>query len=560
MYCWSGIPEEYGSGLDGYRDVPICNYVRLARERHISDLKRSLTEESYPFFYDDGAASRAVWFFSLLRHADGEWANKPFILADWQEFDIVRPLFGWKRKADGLRRFRTAYIEVPRRNGKSALLGAIANYCLIADNEYGAQCYVAATKEAQARILWNYSKKMLELSPELASEIQVFKSAICCPELYSRFMPLGRDSRTQDGFSVHCGIIDEYHAHKTSDMYDVISSGRGSRRQPMLIAITTAGENSAGPCKRESDYAKSILEGTIENDSYLVFIATVDDPNDWGSPIEWQKANPNWGISIYPEQFKSEYTDASQSEYKQAGFKRKRLNIWVQGVQKWLSVDEWRKSGNKFDCKELLGLPCWGGLDLSSTRDVAALVLIFWVHGRIKVLPWLWCPKDTIAKRAREDGVQYNVWADSGSLIATEGNVVDYTVIKQTILNLHSAYKILEISYDPWNATQLTTELVAEGVKLVPCRQGFASLSAPTKELEKLIASGSLDHNAHPVLEWMASNVVVVKDAAGNIKPSKEKSADKIDGIVALIMALSARMLSPNEEQFLYNSEGIYFG
>lgn len=558
MAKWSGVPEEWGLGH--YRDVPICNYVRLGRERHISDLKRSLTDPAFPFYYDEEAADHAVWFISLLRHAEGEWAGQPFVLEDWQEFDIVRPLFGWKRKADGLRRYRTAYIEVPRRNGKSALIGAIACYCLIADKEYGAQVYCAATREQQARIVWNYAKKMLELSPELRDEVQLFKSAICSKELYSRFLPLGRDSKTQDGFSVHCGIIDEYHAHKTSDMYDVLSSGRGSRRQPLLVVITTAGEGVSGPCKRESDYVKSLLEGTIENDTYFGFVATVDDPEDWKNPIEWQKANPNWGISIYPDQFQSEFTDAEQSEYKQASFKRKKLNIWVQGEQKWLSVAEWAACNRTFDPKDLLGKPCWGGLDLSSTRDLTALLLTFPMNGRVKVLPFFWCPKESIAKRSKDDGVPYDAWARNGFLTATEGNVVDYGVVKATILDLEKLYDIQEISFDRWNSTQLTTELSNEGVKMVPFGQGFGSMSSPSKELEKLVASCCLDHNDHPILKWMAANVIVVKDAAGNIKPSKEKSSEKIDGIVSLIMGLGARMLSPGQEAFVYDQNGLFFG
>jgi phage terminase large subunit-like protein len=279
---WNGNPDDWGQ----YRDVPWSAYVLKARTRHIEDLKRAQRgDKSFPFYYDWQAGEHAVRFIELLRHVDGEWAGRPFILTDWQEWDIVRPLFGWKRK-DGLRRYRDAFISVARKNGKSSLVAAIGAYMLLADKEFGAQVYATATKEEQARIVWEMARKMIEFSPELRNEIKSFKRTFVCDKTGSRFMPLGRDSKTMDGFSVHCGIVDEYHAHKTSEMYDVIDDGRGARRQPLLLTITTAGFNVSSPCKKEWDIAVRLLEGHLTNDSYFAFIATVDNSQAWREPVE----------------------------------------------------------------------------------------------------------------------------------------------------------------------------------------------------------------------------------------------------------------------------------
>lgn len=571
MSDWDGIPEHWGWGH--YRDVPVCKLVLASRRRQINDLIRAAQNDpEFPYYYDDKEADQAVQFFRLLRHVEGEWKGKRFELVDWQEWDIIRPLYGWRHRETGYRRFRTAYIEIPRRNSKSTMAAGIAAKGLIADAEARGQVYAAATKEEQALIVWETAKDMILTSPELRKFIEPFKRSLFCPRLGSRFKPLGRDSRTQDGLSVHLGVIDEYHAHKTTEMLDVLSSGRGSRRQPLLVIITTAGFGTHSPCKKESDIAKRIINGAVKNEQYFAYITTVDDPAKWDDPVEWQKANPNFGISVYEEGFRAEFEEARLSPGKQNGFKTKKLNIWTEQSSRWLSLEQYNKCGGPIDWGKLKGKRCFGGLDLGISRDLSAFCLAFMdekpkvalvqdgklMQPKVYLLAKFWVPEETLHDRSRMEGVPYAEWADAGFITTTPGNSTRYDIIRRDINALADEFEIAEIAVDRAHAHQLMTELADDGITIFKHAQNMMAMNMPCRSFEELILQGRLQHGDNPVLAWQVSNVAIVRDGNENIKIVKDKSGDRVDGVVAGAMAVGRLLVAPEPTNFVYNMRGIY--
>lgn len=496
------------------------------------------------------AADKAVWFFEQLRHFDGEFAGQPFVLADWQEWDIIRPLFGWKCLADGTRRFRKAYKEIARGNGKSMLEAGIAAYMFLADKEYGAQVYTAATKEEQAQIVWGMARRAMELSPTLRSEFQSFKKSLYNEYLGSTFRPLGRDSKTQDGFRVHCGIIDEYHAHDTEGMLEVLASGSVKCRQPLISIITTAGFNVSGPCKKESDYAKRLLEGAVENERYFAFVATVDDPEKWDEEAEWHKANPNLGISVYLDTFRTEFDEAKQKPSKQAYFKTKNLNIWTNEVTKWIPVSKYSECDAEIDWEKFRGQRCFAGLDLGISRDISAFVMAFLGDEKPEPLVYLkakyWIAEQGMMERYKIDGVHYPEWAEAGWITATPGETTRYDIVRKDINALAELYEIKEIAIDRAHAHQLMQELQDDGFDIVKHAQTMLAMTYPCRSFEELIYSKRLRHGNDPVLRWMTSNAVIAQDGNGNIKLMKDKSSDRIDGVVAAVMGIGRLLIAPD--------------
>jgi len=568
---WDGIPEHWGKGH--YRDVPVCRLVKAVRQRQINDLLRSQQNDpAFPYRYDDELGDKVVKFFSYLRHVEGEWKGQRFILVDWQEWDIIRPLFGWVHKETGYRRFRTAYIEIPRRNTKSTMCAGITSYMLLGDSEHRGQVFSAATKEEQALIVWEVARDMILASPELRDYIEPFKKVLYCPRLGSKFKPLGRDSRTQDGLSVHCGVIDEYHEHKTTGMLDVLSSGRGSRRQPLLAVITTAGFGTHSPCKKESDMVKRVITGQANNDSYFGYVATVDDPLKWDDPVEWQKANPNFGISVYADGFKAEFEEAKLSPHKQNGFKCKKLNIWTEQASRWISMEAYSKCDSEFNPEMLRGKRCFGGLDLGITRDLSAFALAFQddkqkepiikdgklLLPKVYLLMKFWIPEETKFERSRIEGVPYAQWADEGWITTTPGNSTRYDIIRRDIMQLAESYEIAEIAIDRAHAHQLMVELADDGMTIVKHAQTMLAMNFPCRSFEELILQGRLVHGNNPVLRWQVSNVAIVKDGNENIKVVKDKSGDRVDGVVASAMAIGRLLAAPEPVNFVYNTTGVY--
>ena len=532
--------------------APVSRMVQLARER---DARDWATADEKGLYFDFDAARRAVKFFGQLKHWKGEWAGQPFQLAKWQAEDILFPLFGWHR-ADGTRRFRIAYLEVPRKNGKSTFAAGIGLYLLGADGESGAEVYSCGTKRDQAKIVFNDAKEMANRSPEYRGIAQVLTNAITVRRTGSTFLPLGADSNTLDGLNPHGTILDELHAHKTRELWDVMVSAVGARRQPLTLAITTAGVYAPESIGWEQhDHAVKVLEGTLEDDAYFAYIASADPDDDWREASTWIKANPNMGTSLKLDYIRDQAQRAADTPSALNAFLRRHLNIWTQQAERWIASTDWNACNLRASPEQLAGAEAFAGLDLASTKDIAAFVLVFPdVNGTFDVVCRFWCPEDNIETRARLDRVPYDQWVRDGYLTATPGNVIDFDVILRDIVELGELYNIREIGFDRWGAPQITTQLGNEGFEVFPIGQGFASLSAPAKAVEVLVKRRQLAHAANPVLRWMSSNVTIEEDAAGNIKPSKKRSSEKIDGMVALIMAVD-RALRYADEANIHSGE-----
>lgn len=500
-------------------------------------------------FYDEDSADHAVTFFNkYLRHSKGEWAGRPFTLLEWQEWDVIRPLFGWIRP-DGTRRFRRAYIEIPKKNGKSTLSAGIALYLLVADGEAGAEVYSAAADREQASIVYREAASMVQASPHLEDVLLVTDSrkTIGHPESRSWYRALSADAFTKEGLNIHGLIFDELHAQPNRVLWDTLKYGGASRRQPLFVSITTAGYDRNSICYEQHTYAKRVMAGEARDISFFAFIAAASEDDDWEDPKVWRKANPSFGITIKEDQFRSDYLEAKQNVSSQNAFRRYRLNQWTQQDERWLDIGKWRQCPAVPPDNLTRKTPFFAGLDLASTQDVAAYVQLFYENGFYAKCHFF-IPKERLLARVKKDRVPYDVWEKQGWLTATRGNVVDEDAIVEEILRSAAQHKCKEVAFDRWNASHVVTRLMDEGITMVPLGQGFASMSFPSKELEKLVIDAKLNHGGNPVLEWMAGNVATETDAAGNIKPSKKKSMEKIDGIVALVMAL-ARYIVHNKPQ-----------
>lgn len=516
--------------------------VRLAAARHLSDLD---TGRDRGLRWDPAAAGRVVEFFRrFLRHSKGEWAGQPLDLAPWQEFRLGS-VFGWKR-ADGLRRFRVAHHEVARRNGKSTEAAGVGLYMLDADGEPGAEVYSGATMRPQARIVWDEAARMVRRHPALRRRIVVLQANMSVEETASRFVPLSADEDTLDGLNVHCAIIDELHAHRTRAVWDALDTGTGSRRSPLLWAITTAGYNQAGVCYENRAYCVDVLEGRVSDDSWFAYIATLDDPDAWQDEAAWPMANPNLGASVKLADLRQMAAKARASPAAVNSFLTKRLNIWTQQHTRWLSLDTWDENGGgPVNPVSLAGRRCYGGLDLSSVSDLTAFVLLFPRDDpeTCDVLARFWCPAAQLANPANRYRDQYAAWAREGHLTVTPGDAVDYAFVREAILRDAATYHVVDMNIDRlFQAHQLAAELADEGLTVVGMGQGFLSMAAPVRELERRLLLRKVRHGGNPVLRWMAGNVTMRLDPAGNAKPDKATSQGKIDGIVALVMALDRAM------------------
>ena len=508
-------------------------------------------------WFDIEAAEHVREFFrTFLRHSKGQWAGQPFELLEWQWTDVVAPLFGWMR-ADGSRRFRRAYIEIPKKNGKSTLGAGLSLYMLVGDGEEGAEIYSAAADRAQASIIYNEAENMVKASPELSSHLlcTTSRKTLGFPRTNSTYTALSADVPTKEGLNIHGLFFDELHAQRTRDLWDTLTFGGAARRQPLLCAITTAGWDRHSICYEQHQYAEQILDGRFEDWSFFPYKRAAADDADWTDPEVWEAANPSYGTILTADEFGESCRAAQASPVKENTFKRYRLNIWTEQDVRWLQMAEWDKCAGSVDGME--GKECFAGLDLSTTTDISALVLCFPEDGGFTLKPFFFVPTLGAHERERKDKVPYLTWARQGFIELTEGNVVDYDVIRARIGELGKEYNIREIAIDRWNSTQLATQLDGDGFEVVPFGQGYASMSAPTKALEALILSGKIAHAGNPVLRWMAGNVTVETDAAGNLKPSKKKSQEKIDGIVATIMGIGRANVDEGGHESVYNTRGL---
>lgn len=501
--------------------------------------------EDGPYWYDQRAADAAVSFFHKhLRFTEGQWAGQPFLLEPWQEHDIIRPTFGWKR-ADGTRQYRRVICWVPRKNGKTELAAGVSLLTLLGDGEQGGQVYSIAKDKDQARLVFSKAGAMVNLSPDLSALLEPFKTSIYCAELNASFKPLSGNAGGKHGLSMSGLIGDEIHEWPSGDLYTFVHQSSGARRQPLEFLISTAGQR-IGFGWETWEYCIKVRDGVVSDDETLVIIYAADPAADWTLEETWRSANPNYDVSVKADYLRAECLRAQESPRHENDFKRYHLNLWTEQAVRWLPMDRWRELCGDVPWEEMAeanrGRRCFGGVDLAATTDLTASVLVFPPDDDVKVwrfLPRFFVPSEAIANRVRRDRVPYDKWARSSALIATEGNVVDYDFVKTQILADAEMFQIERFGFDPFNALQVMIQLGGEGLPTEKVRQGFLSLSGPSKELERLLLSGMFEHGGHPILDWCASNVAIEMDAAGNIKPSKSKSTERIDGIAALVTALA---------------------
>jgi phage terminase large subunit-like protein len=570
--------------------------VELAVERHVRDLKEA---HRRGYWFDEAAAGRVLRFVGLLRHWKGQWSGQPVTPEPWQAF-ILWSVFGWKRQ-DGTRRFREVYQEVAKKNGKTLMIGAVGDYLVIADGEPGADVYTAATKLDQARIPHRDAIEMLRRSPELLKYTEIYKDAITVPETSSKYLPLGADSTTMDGLNVHGAIIDELHAHKNRGVVDQLITATASRSQPLVWEATTAGYDRNSICWEKRQYGVNILDRTYpedtDTDAFFAYIATLDEGDDWKDEKTWIKANPNLGVSVNLDTLRAQALKAQRSPAFENAFKRFRLNIWTEQLERWLSIEAWDTCGYEeekapehlpdpvpLELEQFQGRPAWGGLDLAQTQDLSALG---WVIPRDEdadeldedeggddedledgaveeesrtvydVVLRFFIPEERMKERVERDKVPYDVWVRQGFIQTTPGNVIDYAWIKKQLLEDAKILQVREVAFDPHNAIQLTLQLSDEGMPMVPFSQGILNMSPPTKDLMTKVLSRRMRHHRNPVLRWMAGNLVVKVDENGNLKPDKKRSAEKIDGMVALIMGIARASLRGGDGDSVYETEKL---
>ena len=512
--------------------------------------------------YDKAKADRAVKFIENLCHTKGKWAGKRFWLLPWQE-QLIRDIFGIV-KPDGYRQFRTAFVEICKKVGKSELAAAVALYLLYADNEPSAEVYGAAADRQQASIVFDVARQMVEMSPALLkrSKLMTATKRIVNYGNSGYYQVLSAEVGGKHGFSVSGLVFDEIHTQPNRQLYDVLTKGSSDARQnPLHFIITTAGTDRHSIAYELHTKAVDILEGRRVDPTLYPVVYGLKDDEDWEDEANWYKVNPSLGYTVDIERLRDAYREAKQNPADEVTFKWLRLNMWVSSTVAWIPDAIFMKGNEEIDLAALEGRDCYGGLDLSSTGDITALVLMFPPRDEDEkyiLLPFFWVPEETIPQRVKAASVPYDIWERQGYLLSTEGNVIHYDFIEKFINDLAEKYHIVEIAVDRWHATQMIQNLEGDGFTMVPFGQGFASMSGPTKDFYRLLMEGQIIHGGHPVLRWMAGNVVVDTDPAGNIKVTKAKSKEKIDGIVAAIMALDRCIRNQTEPQgSVYDERGL---
>ena len=530
-------------------------WIKAVCKRHQDDLE---TGEERGLYFDQEEGQRFVAFFErFLHHSKGKWAGDPFILLPWQQF-MISSLYGWKR-SDGSRRFRTLFCAVGRKNGKSATCSGLGLAMLDFDQEPAAEVYFSATKRDQARICHVEAERMVKASPHLKKRIGIHRNNLHVKATGSKAEPLSSEARSLDGLSPHCAIIDEYHAHKDAEIFHVLKSATGSRSQPLLAIVTTAGWNIDGPCFHFQKTCQDVLQGIKDDDSLLPLIYCLDEEDDWKDQSTWIKANPSLGQSISMEYLKEQFTQATNyGSTEEANFRTKHLNEWVSSSDVWIRDEDWMKSGAEHIDIDPKTLTWYGGLDLAAVSDFCCLVLVAELpDGELLARRWYWLPESAWDKRMDKEQSRIHMdMLDLPYFFLSPGNVTDYQALRRTISGYYvqdgtvkhdtscimDQYNVGSISFDRWNSSTLVTQLTGDGVLMAPIGMGYASQSAPLRELERLILEKKLIHEADPVLRWMIRNVMIQRDPAGNIKLDKARSQDKIDGVMALNCAVAEWM------------------
>lgn len=522
------------------------------------------------YYFDAAAADHVCEFFeTLLVHTQGEHAGKPFLLLDWQR-EILREVYGWKRKSNGLRRYSTVYVSVPKGTGKSEVGGGLALYHLVADGEQEAEVYSAAGDRLQASICFKRAKQMVLASPELAKRIEIYTNSLYYPPTRSTYTALSAIAATKHGYAPSAVIFDELHVQKTRDLWDTLTMGLGKRAQPMLFVITTAGEEEEGSIYCEiDDYAQQVQADPAMDESWFVYIRRASKKLNWSSEKAWKEANPSYGITVKKEFLEKEARLARSSPARLASFRRLYLNQRVQAVNRWIAPEAWAQCAGELDFRaleeELAGRECYGGLDLASKTDLTALVLCFPPEntdtGTYDFLSYFWTPEQRIFEQERGTQVSFSTWNALGLLYATPGEVIDHASIRLRLtgrcegdpvvdeMPLAERYRIREIAFDRYGSDLLRPQLEGDGLTMIQFGQGWRSMSEPTKELQRLVLAGRIRHGGHPVLRWNISCLDVAVTTTGGVSPKKpdaRKSSKRIDGAVAAIMALSRAQANAN--------------
>ena len=514
---------------------PSGKLARLRVIRHVADLE---TCYSRGLYFDEAAGMRVINFFKFVKHSKGsDFSGKPFVLSPWQAFDIYC-IYGWKR-AGGSRRFRYAYTDIARKNGKTTFAASQGLYLLMLDNEPGAEIYTVATKREQARIALDEARNIITRSTDLRKIAQVWQHAVTFEKLGSSMKALSSDANSLDGLNPHGVILDEFHAHKDDLVFNVMKSALGARTNPLMLLLTTAGFNRNSPCYAYRDVAIKVLNGVLVQDDLYASIHTLDDEAEFDNPESWVKSNPNLNISVKPEYLHDEFNSAKNNPNQLYNFLTKNLNLWTDSAKNWIPFEYITNSNHGID--DLDGAKCYGALDLASTGDTTAFAMLFELpDGRFTYRVIFWMPEMNVEERVKKKGINYDTWIRQGYVRITPGNVTDYDFIRADINALASRYKIIKIAFDRWNSSQLVINLMDDGLTMLPFGQGYGSMSAPTKEFERDMLTGKANLEGNPVMTWQLSNVMIARDPAGNIKIDKEKSSEKVDGPVACVMSRGA--------------------
>lgn len=542
------------------RKVPAGTYHRLACARHLQDRRRERQRDrTFPYVFDLRVADRFFRFAALLRHYKGEWAGRPITLEAHQRFRLGS-ILGWRHRETRLRRFRTAYNEIPRKNGKSLEAAIVALYVTFFDAEPGAEGYTIATKREQAKIVWNDAKRLTEASglggpARFHRRLTVLAANLHRERAAQKLEPLGADKDSTDGLNPHLIVVDEFHAHKDRGLIDVMETATGARRQPLNFQITTAGADPLSPCGEQHDYACKILDGVLQDETFFAFIAHADLDDDPFDEQTWRKANPNYGVSVKVADLQALAAKASAMPAAANAFKQKRLNLWVHAESPWLSLEGWRRgqthwTSSPWAPRDLDGEACFIGVDLSSKIDLSAVVLLFpptETRPRWRLVVRCLTPADTLEERAKRDRAPYGLWVEQGYLRTNPGNRIDQEVLEEWVREAAQQYTVQQVGVDPWNGAQLVSHLMGEGIEVVEIPQNTAQLSAPAKDFEADVLDGLVDAAGNPLMEWCVSNAVVTRDQADNIFPTKKRSRGRIDPVVAAVLARKLAM-TPSDE------------
>lgn len=564
VYLWDDYAASVRSG-----EVTACKWIRLAADRHVRDLARQ-SDDAFTYWFDEDEAKMAVDFFPLfLRHYQGELAGEPLYLEPWEQF-IVASIYGWKRKADGLRRFRKVYISVGRKNGKSALAVGIGIKGLLLDGEGGPRVVCAATKRSQARIVWDIAALTIEQNPELVREfgVNITKSInatrISQVGTAADFIPLGQDSKTEDGHNIHVGIVDEYHEHPDDKMVGVIRTAMGARPQPLLFIITTAGFDIQSPAYEEEQYLKRVLEGVVVDDSYFGLIYTLDEGDDWKDPSVWIKPNPNLGVGKHVEQIQGLMAEAEHRPATRQQVLTKELNVWTQGLSIWLDWKVWKANNSApIDEASLYNRKCWAALDCSMSRDHTVVTYAFPPDhniGKWTMLHRIWVPADDLSEKSVQDNADYERWLMEG-WIDYPGPTINRDWVTEKIRADLDLFDIRELAYDRYGDGQpIALDLEADGLPIVMFPQSAKEFTAPTNEFERLALNGQMEHGANPVMDYYVLCTHIWEGPNDQRKPVKHRRGDdtsRIDGVITSTMASWRAQISEDIGPSVYESRGL---